>query len=126
MSIQAEYAKKPEKIPQASSLLTFFQLLGGVIGIAIAGTIFNNQLGTKLGQLETPLEPEILKAVTQSVTVIFELPEEQQAPVVNAYVKSLDYVFILSVPVAVVASLSSMFIKNWNLKKRGATAGVAV
>jgi hypothetical protein len=34
MSIQAEYAKKPELIPQASSLLTFFQLLGGVIGIA--------------------------------------------------------------------------------------------
>jgi MFS family permease len=34
MSIQAEYAKKPALMPQASSLLTFFQLLGGVIGIA--------------------------------------------------------------------------------------------
>jgi hypothetical protein len=34
MAIQAEYADEPELIPQASSTLTFFQLLGGVIGIA--------------------------------------------------------------------------------------------
>jgi hypothetical protein len=34
MAVQAEYAPEPELIPQASSLLTFLQLLGGVIGIA--------------------------------------------------------------------------------------------
>lgn len=36
MAIQAEYADKPEYLAQASSLLTFTQLLGGVIGIAYA------------------------------------------------------------------------------------------
>lgn len=34
MAVQAEYAFEPELIPQASSLLTFLQLLGGVVGIA--------------------------------------------------------------------------------------------
>jgi len=34
MAVQAEYVYEPELIPQASSLLTFVQLLGGVIGIA--------------------------------------------------------------------------------------------
>ncbi|KAG8816578.1 hypothetical protein FRC17_000269, partial [Serendipita sp. 399] len=34
MAVQAEYAYEPELIPQASSLLTFLQLVGGVVGIA--------------------------------------------------------------------------------------------
>lgn len=34
MAVQAEYADEAELIPQASSLLTFLQLLGGVTGIA--------------------------------------------------------------------------------------------
>jgi hypothetical protein len=34
MAVQAEYALEVELIPQASSVLSFFQLLGGVIGIA--------------------------------------------------------------------------------------------
>lgn len=120
MAIQAEYAKKPELIPQASSLLTFFQLLGGVIGIAIAGTIFNNQLVKELGAYAGQIPPDILKAVKQSVTVIFQLPQELQAPVVHAYVKALDYVFIFCVPVAVLASVFSVLVKNWNMKERGA------
>jgi EmrB/QacA subfamily drug resistance transporter len=120
MAIQAEYAKKPELIPQASSLLTFFQLLGGVIGIAIAGTIFNNQLVKELGAYADQIPPDVLKAVKQSVTVIFQLPEALQGPVVHAYVKSLDYVFIFCVPVAALTTVFALLIKNWNMKERGA------
>ncbi|PVG01377.1 ABC transporter [Serendipita vermifera] len=126
MSIQAEYAKKPALMPQASSLLTFFQLLGGVIGIAIAGTIFNNQLVKELGGYANQLSPELLQAVKQSVTVIFSLPPELQAPVVHAYVRSLDYVFIFSVPVCAITTIAALFIKNWNLKARGAGPTAAV
>jgi len=34
VAIQAEYADKPSMIPQASSALQFFQLLGGVLGVS--------------------------------------------------------------------------------------------
>lgn len=119
MAVQAEYADETELIPQASSLLTFLQLLGGVIGIAIAGTIFNNQLVKELAHYAGGLSPEMLTAVKQSVTVIFTLPESIQAPVVHSYVKALDYTFILSVPTCVCATLAAFLIKNWNLKNRG-------
>jgi MFS family permease len=123
MAIQAEYADEPELIPQASSTLTFFQLLGGVIGIAIAGTIFNNQLVKELAKYASGLTPETMTAVKQSVTVIFSLPESVQASVVKAYVHALDYAFLLSVPTCICGTLSALLIRNWNLKKRGGPMG---
>ncbi|PVF94124.1 ABC transporter [Serendipita vermifera] len=125
MAIQAEYADEPSLIPQASSLVTFLQLLGGVVGIAIAGTIFNNQLSETIVQYASSLPPEMVAAVKQSVTVIFSLSQELQGQVVHAYVKALDYTFIMTVPAAVLMSISSLFIKNWNLKKRGEAAGAS-
>lgn len=93
---------------------------------SIAGTIFNNQLVKELGAYADQIPPEILKAVKQSVTVIFQLPQELQGPVVHAYVKSLDYVFIFCVPVAVLSTVFALLIKNWNMKERGANMGAAV
>ncbi|CAG7852110.1 Putative HC-toxin efflux carrier TOXA [Serendipita indica DSM 11827] len=123
MAIQAEYADTPNLIPQASSLLTFLQLLGGVVGIAIAGTIFNNQLVKELARFGGTLEPDVLQAVKQSVTVIFTLPADIQTVVVHSYVKALDYTFILSVPTCALASFAAVLVKNWNIKQRGAAGG---
>ncbi|PVF94122.1 ABC transporter [Serendipita vermifera] len=117
-AIQAEYADEPSLIPQASSLLSCLQFLGGAIGIAITGTVFNNQLSKTIAQYASSLSPEMITAVKQSVTVIFSLSHELQRQVVHAYVKALDYTFIMAVPVLVIMSISSLFVKNWNLKKR--------
>lgn len=124
MAVQAEYAPEPELIPQASSLLTFLQLLGGVIGIAIAGTIFGNQLGSELANSGLPAE--VINGVKQSVTVIFQLPESSRGPVVTAYIKAVDYTFILAIPACVLTSLSGLLIKNWNMKTRNAGPTMAV
>ena len=35
-------------IPQATAVMTFFQRLGGVLGVSIAGTIFSNELARNL------------------------------------------------------------------------------
>jgi hypothetical protein len=50
---------------------------------SIAGTIFNNQLGKELSHIAVTLSPAMIKAVKESVTVIFTLPQDQQAPVVR-------------------------------------------
>ncbi|KAG8810908.1 hypothetical protein FRC17_002709 [Serendipita sp. 399] len=122
MATQAEYADEPELIPQASSLLTFLQLLGGVVGIAIAGTVFNNQLSKELGfyVARGDILPMIADAVKRSVTAIFMIqdPDKKQL-VIHSYVRALDYTFLLSVPACVLTSVAVSLVKNWNLKKRG-------
>jgi hypothetical protein len=105
IAIQAEYADDEKMIPQATSLVNFTQLLGGVIGIAIAGTIFSNQLNSNLPDA---LPADVKKAVAQSVTIIFTLPDDLKGPVIDAYAKSLKPVFILGVPAGALAAFSAM------------------
>lgn len=121
IAIQAEYAPQPEMIPQATALVAFGQLIGGTLGISIGGTIFANQLNSSLSPYRDALGPELIQAVRQSVTVVFNLPAELRKPVVDAYVHSVATMFIVIVPVLTLAGLFGTIIKDWNLKKRGGT-----
>jgi len=123
IAIQAEYANEEELIPQGSSLVTFTQLIGGIIGIAIAGSVLANQLGKYLFLYAPDLPPSIAVAVRQSVAVIFTLPADQQGPVIRAYLKALNSVFLIGVPAGVLASLSALFTKNYNIKAMGIKPG---
>ncbi|KZW04065.1 ABC transporter [Exidia glandulosa HHB12029] len=117
IAIQAEYAHAEHMVPQTTAVVTWAQLLGGIIGIAIAGTVFANGLKANL---PSTLPPEVALAVRRSVSVIFTLPEDVRAEVVHAYIKSIDQVFLVGVPAGVLASLSAFLVKNHNLKHRSA------
>ncbi|KAG8681399.1 hypothetical protein FRC09_017517, partial [Ceratobasidium sp. 395] len=123
IAIQAEYAHEEELIPQGSSLVTFTQLVGGIIGIAIAGSVLANQLGKYLFLYAPELPSGIATAVRQNVSVIFTLPQDQQEPVIRAYLKALNSVFLIGVPTGVLASLSGLLVKNYNLKAMGIKPG---
>ena len=100
------------------SLVMLFQTLGGAIGISIAGSVFNNQLSRQLYTFAPNLSSEQVQAVKQSVVAIFQLDPKQRDAVVHAYVKALDFVFVVAVPACVLSVLGYAFIRNWNLKTR--------
>jgi len=131
IAIQAEYHHDEAMIPKTSSLVTFTQLVGGVIGIAfvsldfllsfmhitnkhvihtyrIAGMIFANSLVTQLNHFAPHLDSSIADHVRHSVTYIFTLPKDQQVPVIEAYSKAVGYTFLLPLPCGILASLSAM------------------
>jgi Na+/glutamate symporter len=56
ISVQADLHDTPDRIPQGTALATFFQLIGGVVGISISGTLFNNQLAKELGKRHVSTE----------------------------------------------------------------------
>ena len=90
IAIQTEFNDQPELIPQATAVASFAQLVGGTLGIAVAGTVFSNQLVHNLsGPTREALGPDLLCAVRQSVTVVFSLPEQLRQPVVDAYVNAI-------------------------------------
>ncbi|CCA72093.1 probable DHA14-like major facilitator; ABC transporter [Serendipita indica DSM 11827] len=126
IAIQAEFNDQPELIPQASAVASFAQLVGGTLGIAVAGTIFSNQLVRNLsGPIGDALGPQLVRAVRQSVTVVFSLPAEQRQPVVDAYVDAVATMLVTIVPVMTIAGISAFAIRDWNLKERGGAAGGA-
>jgi hypothetical protein len=73
------------------------QYLGGTIGIAMAEPIFSSQLGKNIRQY-APGAP--LTVIAQSPTSIYSaVPSDLIPAVIHAYIKSLDAVFIIGVPV---------------------------
>jgi len=124
IAVQAEYAEEPKMLNQASSLVAFIQLSGGILGIAMAGTVFSNQLRHNLAIYAPSLSHDLVESVRQSVTIIKTLPADQQAEVIKAYAKALDAVFLIGVPACAFGSLSTFLIKDWNLKERSVSMDV--
>ncbi|KAG9039579.1 hypothetical protein FRB95_009159 [Tulasnella sp. JGI-2019a] len=123
--IQAEYHDQPRLVPQSTSLVNFTQLTGGIIGVAVAGTIFGNRLTTALNKYAPTLSSDSAEAVRQSVSAIGNLTGDDKANVIRAYSEALGYVFILAIPASILASCSAVLIKNYNLKKLGIEPGMA-
>ncbi|KAH9815249.1 major facilitator superfamily domain-containing protein [Melampsora americana] len=124
VAIQANV--REEDVPQATSMVTFAQLIGGVIGIAVAQTIFGNALTTNLIKF-APDAPFAL--VRSSVESIATLPDSIRPGVIHAYTNSLRQasrynlsalentaVYILGIPSGVAAFLSSFLVKSRNIK----------
>jgi EmrB/QacA subfamily drug resistance transporter len=94
----------------ATSGVTFFRTMGSSFGAAVFGTIYANQL-----------EPSLASAIAASGTdptqvstpeAVKVLPAAQHAAIVHAYADSLQAVFASAIPVAVVALLVAVFLKQ--------------
>ncbi|KAJ7856297.1 ABC transporter, partial [Mycena leptocephala] len=115
IAIQAEFKNTPRLLGQATSLATFFQFLGGTLGLGIAEPVFASELGKYLVRFAPDAPAAIVK---QSPTAIYTgLPADMIPGVVHAYTESLRVVFVIGVPVAGLTLLASVFIKNSRIEK---------
>jgi DNA-binding MarR family transcriptional regulator len=102
----------------ATSGVTFFRTIGSSFGAAIFGSLFTNFLSDRVGPaLMASGAPPV---AAQSPQALHRLPPEAAAPIVDAYADSLDLVFLCAVPVAGIAFLLALFLKEVPL--RGAEA----
>jgi MFS family permease len=121
LAIQVEFKDTPRFIGQATGLASFAQLLGGTLGLGIAEPVFASELGKALLRY-APAAPAAI--VRQSPTAIYtNLPAELIPLVVKSYITALRTVFVLGVPVAGLALLSSQFIQNIRIVKESAPTG---
>ncbi|KDQ20414.1 hypothetical protein BOTBODRAFT_183202 [Botryobasidium botryosum FD-172 SS1] len=113
--LAAQAAVHKELVSQASALVTFSSFIGGILGVSIAGTIFQNKLASGLLQF-APEAPYAL--LRHSIEAIATLPANQKAGAIHAYVEALKLVFVaMGVSANVICSLSALMIENTNLKK---------
>ncbi|KAG2360168.1 ABC transporter [Suillus spraguei] len=117
VAVQAEWADRPDDVAQASAILTFVSYFGAIIGLSIAGAIFNNGLSTQLSHV-AGLSPEVVSAVKQSVTAIDSLPSSIRQEVMDAATLGLRPVFLIPLVCAALGSVSSLLIRNHNIRER--------
>ncbi|KAJ6496207.1 ABC transporter [Mycena sanguinolenta] len=115
LAIQVEFRAAPRLLGQATSMGSFAQFLGGALGLAIAEPVFASMLAKYLREY-APEAPA--SVVMESPAAIHTaLPAEMVAGVVKSYAEALRIVFVLGVPVAGLALLAAVFIKNIRIPK---------
>ncbi|AUY51969.1 MFS transporter [Streptomyces sp. CB01881] len=103
----------------ATAGATFFRSIGASFGVSVFGTVFASGLNDRLQDAlaGVPLPPGFNPgAVTSDPRVIAGLPPDVQDGIYHAYAESITRVFLYAVPVAVVAFVLSLFLREQKLR----------
>ena len=110
----------------ATSGATFFRSIGGSFGTAIFGAIFSNVLvGNLASHLHGLSLPGGFSAADVTPAALSHLPAAVHSGFVSGYAESIQTVFLIAVPIAVLAFLASWLIPQVELKQWGAPAASA-
>jgi EmrB/QacA subfamily drug resistance transporter len=98
----------------ATSGVTFFRTLGSSFGAAVFGTFFSNALNSRLPAAiaASGVDPRVVATPAE----LHKLPATTIAPIVNAYAESIRIVFLSAVPVALLAFVLALFLKQVPLR----------
>ncbi|KAL8277526.1 hypothetical protein RQP46_010081 [Phenoliferia psychrophenolica] len=107
LAMQAEFRDDPKHLAQAT---------GGTIGLAVAETVFSSQLTKNLLKYAPTADATIIKE--SPVSIYTSIPKDLVPSVVKAYVKSIDTVFIIGVPLGVISLGLAFLIKNIDVRPR--------
>ncbi|TVY80962.1 Efflux pump FUS6 [Lachnellula suecica] len=108
-------------LPAAAALYTFFRLFGQSIGVAIAGTIFQNQMEQHLLKYPELADKasELSKDAAGLVPLLKSMPEsEARDHIVQSYVDSLKIIWLVILGFAIVATLASFVVKSQSLDRQ--------
>ena len=110
----------------ATSGATFFRSIGGSFGTAIFGAIFANVLvGNLASHLHGISLPAGFSAADATPATLGQLPAAVHQGFVAGYAESIQTVFLVAVPIAVLAFLATWLIPQVELKQWAAPASAA-
>jgi EmrB/QacA subfamily drug resistance transporter len=110
----------------ATSGATFFRTIGGSFGTAIFGAIFANVLGGNLSShLHGVSLPAGFSAASATPALLSHLPATVHQGFVAGYAQSIQTVFLVAVPIGVLAFLAAWLIPQVELKRWASPAAPA-
>ncbi|RKP14949.1 major facilitator superfamily domain-containing protein [Piptocephalis cylindrospora] len=104
----------------ATALLTFFRSIGGVVGIAIVGAIFNNKLSSGIASRLPNLSAEEIAKLVNSVEAIHSSAPDIRDAAVLAYMDAFHLVYTVCIPLAGVAFLLFLCLRSKKIVKNAA------
>ncbi|PPR05313.1 hypothetical protein CVT26_011572 [Gymnopilus dilepis] len=118
ISLIANAGQADQAIATAVSYL--FRSLGSVVGLSVGSTIVQGTLRSELRKRLTGADvDEIIKNVRESLKYIDKLEPETQIIVRSSYEEAIHVTFLFSIIMAACGLLSSIFIKEKPLVRRG-------
>ena len=116
LTIIVQNTARYQDLGVATSAVTFFRTLGSSFGTAVFGAIYSNGLTSRL-RAAVAASPQVNpKAITTPET-LHRYPESAIRLIVAAYSDTLHVVFLWGVPVAGLAFVVSLFLKEVPLRE---------
>ncbi len=102
----------------ATSGATFFRSIGGSFGTAIFGAIFSNVLvGNLVRHLGTSKLAAGVSSASVTPAILHELPVAVHDGIATAYAESIQTVFVIAAPIALIAFFASWLIPHLELRQ---------
>jgi EmrB/QacA subfamily drug resistance transporter len=102
----------------ATAGATFFRSMGGSFGTAVFGAIFANVLAGHLARHLVGVKlPAAVTSASVSPAALATLPASAHAAFVDAYANSLQTVFLIAVPIAVVGFVLALLLPEIELRR---------
>ncbi|RUS15319.1 major facilitator superfamily-domain-containing protein [Endogone sp. FLAS-F59071] len=114
ITLAAQASVTYKDVAVITTLVSFWRTIGGVLGVAIAGSIFNNKLSSELTALNLTIP---IGLAENSVAFVHDLRFPIKNQVIDGYVASLDIVYAVAIPQSGAAFLASLFLQHFALKK---------
>ncbi|KAF9299436.1 hypothetical protein BGZ88_007898 [Linnemannia elongata] len=113
LAVQSSVATKDIAVATANA--TFFRTVGSVMGVAIAGTVFNNGVKTHLAPI-IAINPQVVSVIADSyLAPSFGPVLEQQ--ILAAYMQAIRSAFVVCIPFMGLGFLTSLLIQHNKLRR---------
>ncbi|AJP02944.1 transporter [Streptomyces cyaneogriseus subsp. noncyanogenus] len=117
----------PSDLGAASSVVTFFRSLGGAVGVSVLGSVMSTRIShyaqDTIGQLKPEEQMAAGKAMgTGQIPDMDLLPAPIRTWLESAYGHGIGDIFLYVAPIALLAFLVTLFIKEVPLRTSGALA----
>ena len=122
LQFAAQAGQPDDDVAYATSTFVFLRSLGQTFGVALGGVIFQNQWDKQMAELiasnSIPTSFQISgKDAEGAVIYLSQLPPDVLWTVKGLYSDSLRAVWIFFIPLAGIAFIASLFMRNYSLDK---------
>jgi len=109
MILVAQDSAPKSILASTTAIVSFFQIIGGIIGIAIFNTILNNRVPKNLHKIDPKIDPD---------TVDMKLINTYGRDGLKAYNQGLRTNFYIIIPCSLIALIACLCTKNVRLNKK--------
>lgn len=120
----------PADLGSASSTVAFFRSLGGAVGVSALGAVMGSRITDYVKDGISELGPKAAAAASHGtsgggIPDVSAMPEPMKTIVESAYGHGVADVFLYAAPIALLAFIVTIFIKEVPLRTQGALAQAA-
>ncbi|WWC67872.1 uncharacterized protein I206_101789 [Kwoniella pini CBS 10737] len=113
ISVQHELRREPWLISLGTGMTVFIGFAGRIVALSMGGSVFENMIQRHLRSSVPGITETIVMAVVNDATAIWTyVPDEMRPAVLAAYCKTLSQVYIIGLPLAIIALAGALILKN--------------